>query len=240
MNIGIYSGDPDLLRRQSDALADFITTSCLDLTLFSFCSHRELMLALTERPLDVLIYDTRMTERLKEEVWEVMHVIPDVSLILMGNDPAAAVFGYSVKAVAFLPIPLDPEDLVCTLARHIRSRMEAKEQFLPLKLNGIWSRVNMKHITFLESVGHSLVFHMDDGKSFRMIAGFRDYQPLLDLNRHFYRCHKSYIVNMQHVRALESNAFLMEDGSCLNISRPYRQQARSFYAVYTTDAYNAG
>ena len=193
MQIGIYSPCPSLLEQQAAAAEEFIQSSCLDLTLRPFRSHGDLMAALTETPLDVLVYDTALAERLEDQVWEVMRMIPNCSLVLLGDDTRHAVFGYAVKAADFLVTPLDPEDLIYTLARLMRARMEAKEQYLPIKLNGVWSRLNMRHITYLESAGHSLLFHMDDGRDFRMIAAFRDYQPLLDMNRHFFRCHKSYV-----------------------------------------------
>lgn len=218
-------------------MEEFIQTSCLDLTLACYSSHGDLMTALTETPLDVLIYDTEQAQELEDRVWEVMRIIPNASLVLLGDDTRHAVFGYAVKAADFLVPPLDPEDLIYTLAQLMRARMEDKEQFLPLKLNGVWSRLNMRHITYLESAGHSLIFHMDDSKEFRMIASFRDYQPLLDLNRHFFRCHKSYVVNLQHVAQLEQNSFLLKDGERVNISRPYRQMTRSFYARYVTEQY---
>lgn len=237
MQIGIYSPRPPLLEQQREAVEEFVQTSCLDLDVHTFDKHAGLMAALTETPLDVLVYDTAQAEALEERVWEVMRTIPNCSLILLGDDTRHAVFGYAVKAADYLTTPLDPEDLIYTLARLMRARMEAKEQFLPIKLNGVWSRLNMGHITYLESAGHSLLFHMDDGKEFRMIASFRDYQPLLDLNRHFFRCHKSYVVNLKYVEQLEQNSFLLKNGESVNISRPYRQMTRSFYACYVTGRY---
>ena len=71
-----------------------------------------------------------------------------------------------------------------------------------------------------------------------MIAAFRDYQPLLDMNRHFFRCHKSYVVNLRHVAELEQNSFLLKNGDRVNVSRPYRQITRSFFARYVTEQYD--
>lgn len=238
MQIGIYSPRPPLLEEQGQAVAEFIQTSCLDLDVHTYDSHKALMSALTDTPLDVLVYDTALAQDLEERVWEAMRTIPNCSLVLLGDDTRHAVFGYAVRAADYLLTPLDPEELISTLARLMRQKMQAKEQFLPVKVNGVWSRLNMEHIAYLESAGHSLIFHMDDGKDFRMIASFRDYQPLLDLNRHFHRCHKSYVVNLQHVAAMDQNSFLLRGGGAVSISRPYRHSSRSFYACYVTDRYD--
>ena len=104
-----------------------------------------------------------------------------------------------MRAEDFLLAPLDPEDLISSLVQLLRRRMEAEEQYLPVKVGGVWGPLNMAHILYLESAGHSLIFHMDDGRQFRSISSFKDYQSLIDLNRHFFRCHKSYVVNLSHV-----------------------------------------
>ena len=54
---------------------------------------------------------------------------------------------------------------------------------MSIKINGAWSQLSIKHITCMESAGHSLIFHMNDKRSFKAQAGFKDYQSLLDLNK---------------------------------------------------------
>ncbi len=92
----------------------------------------------------------------------------------------------------------------------------------------------MGHITYLESVGHSLIFHLADRRRLKVQSGFKDYQSLLDLNPDYFRCHKSYVVNMSYVKEWSPTAFTLKDGDEVNISRPYRQAARSMYACYVT------
>lgn len=238
MHIGIYSPDPLLLEAQAAAVEELIESSCLDLSLHPYAQYRDLLSSLTDLPLDVLFYHAGPGGELEEQVREVRRMVPGCALVLVGDDPRYAVFGYQVRAEDFLLTPLDPEDLISSLAQLLRRRMEAREQYLPVKVGGIWGQLNMAHILYLESAGHSLIFHMDDGRQFRSISAFKDYQSLLDLNRHFFRCHKSYVVNLSHVTALEQNSFTLDNGDTVNVSRPYRQLTRSYYARYVTGRYD--
>ena len=238
MHIGIYCPEPRELERQCEAAEEFIETSCLDLTVHPFETYRSLLSALTDKPLEVLFYSVRSDEEPEERVREVMRVIPGCALVLVGEDIRLAVFGYEVQAADFLLAPLDPEDLISSLARLLRRRMEAREQYLPIKISGVWSRLNTAHILYMESAGHSLIFHMDDGRQFRSISSFKDYQSLIALNRHFFRCHKSYVINLSHAARLEQNSFILDSGETVNISRPYRQITRSYYARYVTGRYD--
>lgn len=240
MHLVIYSPRDDMRREWKYAIDDFIRTSFLDLQLHSCRDHTALMEVLTAQPIDLLFYDMEGTPGAESCVWEAMRTVPACSLVLIGDDTRRAVFGYGVRAVDFLLTPVDTEDLLSSLARLIRSRQTLREQYLPIKLNRVWGRLSMAHIVYVESTGHHLVFHMDDGRSFRMIASFKEYQPLLDLSPHFFRCHKSYVVNLLHVDDITQGSFILKDGSSVSISRPYRQSAYCFYTTYLTQHYNTG
>lgn len=236
MQVGLYSPRAALLEQQRAAAEEFNQTACLDLTLRCFENYRELSQGITNAPLDILFYDTEESRDLEAQLMRVFQTLPNCRLVLLSDSERHAVFGYAVKAAGYLTLPLDSEDFLSTLILLLRERLQAKEQFLPVKVNGVWSQLNMRHITYLESSGHSLIFHMNSGRSIRVAAGFKDYQSLLDLNTDFLRCHKSYMVNLCYVKSWEMDSFTLTDGSVVNISRPYWQTARSVYACYITQS----
>ena len=236
MQVGLYSPRAALLEQQRTAVEEFQQTACLDLTLRCFESYRELSQGITNAPLDILFYDTEESRELETQLMRIFQTLPNCRLVLLSDSERHAVFGYAVKAAGYLTLPLDSEDFLSTLILLLRERLQSKEQFLPVKVNGVWSRLNMRHITYLESSGHNLIFHMNNGRSIRAAAGFRGYQSLLALTPDFLRCHKSYVVNLRYVKNWEMDSFTLTDGSAVNISRPYWQTARSVYACYMTQS----
>ena len=42
----------------------------------------------------------------------------------------------------------------------------------------------------------------------------------------FLRCHKSYLVNMDHVKRMEKTSFIMDDGRRIPIGRTYQKICR--------------
>ena len=180
MQVGLYSPRAALLEQQRTAVEEFQQTACLDLTLRCFESYRELSQGITNAPLDILFYDTEESRELETQLMRIFQTLPNCRLVLLSDSERHAVFGYAVKAAGYLTLPLDSEDFLSTLILLLRERLQSKEQFLPVKVNGVWSRLNMRHITYLESSGHNLIFHMNNGRSIRAAAGFRDYQSLLD------------------------------------------------------------
>ena len=234
MQVGLYSPRAALIQQQRAAVEELNQTACLDLTLRCFETYRELSQGITSVPLDILFYDTEEGRDLEAHLIRIFQTLPNCRLVLLSDSERHAVFGYAVKAAGYLTLPLDNEDFLSTLILLLRERLERKEQFLPVKVNGVWSQLNMRHITYLESSGHSLIFHMNSGQNIRVTASFRDYQSLLDLNTDFLRCHKSYVVNLHYVKTWEMDGFTLADGNVVSISRPYWQMARSVYACYMT------
>lgn len=232
MQIGLYSPRPELLEQQLKAIDDFNQTACLDLTVRSYSDHRALEQAATNIPIDILSYDVDEGDEVRERMERIAHTLPNCRIFLLSESEKHAVFGYSIRAAGYLLLPFDEEEFFSVFASLLREKIQAKEQFLPVKINGVWSQVNTRHITHLESRGHNLIFHLNNGKQLKAAAGFRDYQSLLDLNTSFLRCHKSYMVNLQYVQEWEMERFTLTDGGEVNISRPYRQMARSVYACH--------
>lgn len=236
MRIGLYTTQPELRQQLDEALENLGQSSFLNLSVHEFDSFPEISASLTEAPMDLLLFDMDGTDDPKDELIRASQIVPNCDLILLCSDTRFAIFGYTVRAKDYLTTPINSEDLVDILTRFLRERLEGHEHYLPLKMNGVWSKLNMRHITYLESAGHALIFHMNDGRSFRVISSFSNYQTQLEMNRDFFRCHKSYVVNMRYVVGWELNNLTLADGKTINISRPYRQVTRSFYACYVTQS----
>lgn len=49
------------------------------------------------------------------------------------------------------------------------------------------------------------------------------------------RCHISYVVNLAHIKALESGQLTLRTGQVLPVSRPYRKTVRSAFFQYLAD-----
>lgn len=234
MQIALYSPRPALLEAQRKAVEEFNETACLDLELKSYDTYDALMQGVSNLPFDVLFYDTEGGRDTEQELLRLVQTVPNCRLVLLSDSERHAVFGYALRAVGYLTTPLDKEEFLSQLIYLIRESIQRKEQFLPIKVNGVWSQIDMNFITFVESAGHNLLFHLQGGRNFKVLSAFKDYQRLLDLNPDFFRCHKSYMVNMRHVKDWALTAFTLNDGEEINISRPYRQAARSMYACYVT------
>jgi two-component system response regulator AgrA len=91
---------------------------------------------------------------------------------------------------------------VLTVAQtRFKSEEQPQEELIQIKIGETVRSLEVQHVLFFESSlnPHKIVVHLDDGEL--------EYYGLLkdvpDLNDNFYRCHKSYVVNLTRIRSLD-------------------------------------
>ncbi|WMB64769.1 LytR/AlgR family response regulator transcription factor [Lactiplantibacillus pentosus] len=117
------------------------------------------------------------------------------------------VFQYQVEALDFI-LKDFPDQLydrlrqVLTVAQtRFKSEEQPQEELIQIKIGETIRSLEVQHVLFFESSlnPHKIVVHLDDGEL--------EYYGLLkdvpDLNDNFYRCHKSYVVNLTRIRSLD-------------------------------------
>lgn len=117
------------------------------------------------------------------------------------------VFQYQVEALDFI-LKDFPDQLydrlrqVLTVAQtRFKSEEQPQEELIQIKIGEMIRSLEVQHVLFFESSlnPHKIVVHLDDGEL--------EYYGLLkdvpDLNDNFYRCHKSYVVNLTRIRSLD-------------------------------------
>lgn len=143
-----------------------------------------------------------------------------------------AVQGYAVNALDYIMKPAAPLAVNAFL-----DRLVAKASKAGTILIKIWNKSEMKElrthqIVYVESNLHSIQFYMLNGFIEKVYARLEEYAPALTRYSIFIRCHKSYIINLNYVRQLEENVFILNDGKCINISRSYLVDCRKKYQKY--------
>lgn len=87
--------------------------------------------------------------------------------------------------------------------------------------------INLEELLYIKSSGHYIELYLND-----------ETQPELDRNSlsgileelpeaHFMRIHKSYIVNMEYIKIINSKELMLTNGMWLNLSRTYKDKLKS-------------
>ncbi|HIQ88177.1 MAG TPA: response regulator transcription factor [Candidatus Scatomorpha gallistercoris] len=154
-----------------------------------------------------------------------------VSLVFITTMAQYAIEGYEVHAFGFLRKPLKyavfkrlMEDLLAHLRREIGYTWEIR--------NGADSLVvHTKYILYLEVYGHSVFANLLDGTSLPcQITLSKAEEQLTRIG--FFRCHKSYIINLRHVERIDSDIVTLSGGKAVPLSRHRRKTFLSAFARF--------
>ncbi len=162
---------------------------------------------------------------------------PDCYITFITGHPelCLAVFKYHIEAFEYLVKPVSYqaiEECVISIDRHYRRYLNYQkhneEAMVVVRSGSRDYNVELHNIIFVESLNQKLVVHTRD----RNIEFFGYLKDIInDLNKNsenFYRCHRSYIININHVKEVnykDSYIVMSSDERCY-MSRQQKGEIR--------------
>ena len=163
------------------------------------------------------------------------------AIIYLTSSPDYALQSYQVDAGGYLLKPFDEKDLFSTLDKVI-AKLDAEDQkryVFRTSSEGIES-LPYSHLLYLEYYQHRLIAHTIEQKTVESVyyrESFKELTSSLTDNR-FVKISASVIVNMQHVRNINSREIRLANGEILNISRYYIPETRKAFMTYLLERGN--
>lgn len=200
-----------------------------------FISPEDMMQALTEERFipDLILMDLQYDDRKTGLDWaeELRQVGPNIGVICVTgyNDRYAQhILLHNFNLVGYLTKPLDRQ-LLC---RYLDKALEKQQSraYFPFILKGKAYSIATDSILFIESNNHTVTLYTDDD-----IYTFYDKLSILTtrLPASFAQCHKSYLVNLNHIVRLEPRCVTMSCGRAIPVSKAFFAQLQEafFYHI---------
>ena len=140
---------------------------------------------------------------------EIRKVDTEVVIMFITNMPQYAIRGYAVDALDYVLKPVSYFAFSQRLNRAI-SRMKKREsKTLALNVKGGTVRLDITNITYVESQGHTLIFHTV-GTDYETSGTMKEMEKELK-ELHFYRGNKGYLINLAHVEGIKDGCAIVRD-----------------------------
>ncbi len=135
----------------------------------------------------------------------------DFSIIFTTAYNQYAFQAFRLSAIDYLLKPIEPMDLEKAIERFKKNGAKKNYQALRDNLNPHAAQklavhtinsvkfVETDQILFLKAEGAYTEIMLTGGKVITASKGLKKYEEILKDNRSFFRCHKSYIVNLRHI-----------------------------------------
>jgi len=169
-----------------------------------------------DRAWDILLLDIEMgvmdgvtlAKRVREED-------PRVQIVFITGFPDFMAEGYEVSALHYLMKPVQEEKLLTVLDRAAGNLGKTEKQ-LRVSFDRQTVLVPLSKITYIEAQKQYVAIHTE-AREYRMKASLSDTEKQLD--EYFFRCQRSFLVNLRYVRRIDRDSVLLTDGTVVPISR---------------------
>ncbi len=141
--------------------------------------------------------------------------------------------GYDVGAINYLIKPIDEKKLHQCLDRVVQKTSKEAKTIL-IDIDGEIIRIIQDDIRYIESFGHNVeIITIDEKYTTRKNIGIIEKE--LDENS-FVRCHRSYIVGLEHVKRIGREDIELDNGDVIPVSRrKYSKTNMAFIKYYRGD-----
>lgn len=185
--------------------------------ILSFPSAEAFLFAYSEdKDFDLLLLDIEMKGLNGVELAKRIRVQDArVQIIFITGYPDYMSEGYEVAAVHYLLKPVSGGKLEQVLDRAVKN-LGGTEKYLMVRFDRQTEYIPYSRIRYIEAQLQYVVIYTHT-KEYRMKASLSDIEKELDDS--FFRCQRSYIINLGQVQKIKSNCVLLKSGETIPISR---------------------
>ena len=189
-------------------------------------------------PFDIIFLDIELPGLNGLEVAQFIRQIDsEVLLVFVTGHPEYMSDAFKVEAFDFLSKPVQEEDMELVLSRCIRKYQQRNGQ-LVIRTSMGTATAHINNIVYVNSDLHYIDFVLTTGESLRTKMQKRQVEELLQPYPQFIRYHQSYLVNLDYVREVQRQNFLLKNineksiVSTIPISRKYLTQTKEKFVQH--------
>lgn len=216
LKIAVCDDEAVFQDRFCERLGTFFRQEKIEAGILRFLSGREL-LASAEK-LDVVFLDIRMTP---PDGFETAQKLRSRGfrgfLIFLTVLPEFVWNAFEVGAFDYLLKPLQEDRFVRTMRRLLSAIRDPDENRLLIRRGNDRLLLPYAQIAYCESIGRKIYLHLQDGA----VLDYYDRMESLEkkLDARFFRCHRSYLVNLSCLKGYRTGEASLTTGAAIPVSR---------------------
>ncbi len=156
-------------------------------------------------------------------------------LIFVTKMAQLAVKGYEVNAMDFVVKPVKPFEFRVKMRKALAYCASLPQETVPIDSKRGFYRIDLSEIVYIEVLGHDLFFHTVD-KNLEAHGVLKEYEEKFR-GKHFSRCAKSFLVNLEHVVSYYNGEIELSNREKLAVSRAYKKSFANDLSRYLGEIY---
>lgn len=185
---------------------------------------------------DVFILDIIMQQNGIEVAKKIMKLFPHALIIFQTSSPEFAVDAFRVRAYDYILKPLNQSQVYECLDRVNQSIQTEKKTVFQIKsIDLALVTIDIKDILYIECSERRLLFHLKDNSvisSTTLRNKFLESIPFDYNEENFLECHNSFLINMNYIKTIKDNEFIMLNDRIVPISKRLLKYSKEKYIKY--------
>jgi len=230
ITIAVCDDDREQVQNLRRLLSRWAGDKPFAVTVQEYGSAEEFLFHYPDKPCSLLLLDIEMRGQNGMELAKNLRKAGDMLPIIFVTGYSEYISeGYDVDALHYLLKPLDFEKLSGVLDKYVR-RMGSKSDEILIAGSGGAAHVAADDIAYIEAFGRRTQVHLADGSIMDCNQGIGRFGEI----RGFVQCHRSYLVNLRHVKGIERTLLALDTGGEIPLSRRlYQKVNQAFISYYT-------
>lgn len=228
LRVAVCEDDP----REQESLLALLNGSSVPTACSVFPSGEALLEVYRPALFDLLLLDIYMGKLTGiQTVEKIREFDEDVPIAFLSSSLDFTRESYRLSVFSYMEKPASQKEIDRILRLALLKR--ESRPVLTLRRGGVQERIPHAEIIYLEQQARRLCLHLIGGREELFYEKLSAIEPQLG-SESFFPCHKSYCVNLSHVRRIdrELKAFVMADGSNVPIRRESMASAKKAYEDY--------
>jgi len=219
VSIGLCDDEEPELENLHGLVAAYAHRERLDFDIARFSSGEDLLFAMDKgRSFDIVFLDVYMGLVNGVDIAkEIREFDSACSIVFATNSRGHAIDGYGVHALQYLLKPLAEKNVFMALDQAMESMSRKKERFVQLGNRLGHYKIFLNDIAYVESDARVITVHCRKQGDLEFYLRLDEFERLCDDGR-FLRCHKSFLVNLDYVYAVENRSLRLETGQEVRFS----------------------
>ena len=154
-------------------------------------------------------------------------------ILFFTSSPEFALESYCVKAINYILKPISKEKLFFTFDDMLEQiKAEKDEDTVIVKSNEGIQKILISNLAFAEVIGRNVFYHLRSGKVIECTESFSSVCDHLLKYGCFIKPHRSYLVNMQYVDAIENHQITLQSLSTVPVAQGKAREMKEQYLAY--------
>lgn len=235
MNIAIVDDLANERHLTYQLISEYANLNALQVTITEYVSGEAFLADFLPGRFDVVFMDIYMDNMNGFDTAQALFAQDDTcKIIFLTTSEAFGVKSYSVRATDYILKPVNPQAIARALSLCL-PKEESSAQPITFNRNRKPISVNLLDILYIDRIGYSVTIHLWD-RAFDVSGSFASVTEEILTDKHFVTCYKGIVVNVAHIKSIENNNLILQNGEIIPVSRRCKNVVEAEFLSFSTQS----